>query len=218
MKTILNLCLIAAFTIAFNNTTIAQDSVKQMDKKTKSELKEYIKNPSSYRKMIKNYKDQIEGYELQVAELQEDFYKADYLRVLYYDSIQELHAQKNTHTTTTNNNYATIANDDPNYKPSNSTGSMMYTNSGTDYRVQIGAYRYFDFTRLLQFNQPIGFEQVNGVIHYFLGSWTDANEAFEFAQALRKIEIKGAFVSKYVDGQRIPYDHLVEGGGTAFNY
>lgn len=217
MKTILNLCLITAFTFVFANTTMAQKSVKEMDKKTKSELKEYIKNPSSYRKMISNYKDQIEGYELQVAELQEDFYKADYLRVMYYDSIQELHAQMNTHTNTTTNNYASAANDDPNYVGAN-TGATMYKNTGTDYRVQIGAYRYFDFTKLLKFNQPIGFENVNGVIHYFLGSWTDANEAFKFAQALRKIEIKGAFVSKYVDGKRIPYDHLVEGGGTAFNY
>lgn len=208
MKAILNLLLICAFSFILTTSAQAQSNVKEMDKKTKSELKEYIKNPSSYRKMISNYKDQIEGYELQVNELQEDYYKADYLRVLYYDSIDVLNEMLSKKVATSNTTNGEMA---------ASTGTNMYKNTGTDYRVQIGAYRYFDFTQLLQFNQPIGFEKVNGITHYYLGSWGDANEAYEFAKAIRKLKIKDAFVSKYVDGNRVPYDHLMEGNGTAFN-
>lgn len=207
MKTLLNLCLTAVIVLAFASQSQAQNTVKQLDKKTKSELKEYKKNPSSYRKMIKNYKDQLEGYELQITELQEDFYKADYLRILYYDSIQELReqiAEANTTTIIDNTTGEPI------------TGSSMYSDDGTDYRVQIGAYRYFDSTELLKFNQPISFDRVNGVIHYYLGSWGSADDAYDFALAIRKLKIDDAFVTKYVDGSRIPYDHIMEGPDTVY--
>lgn len=207
MKTLLNLCLTAVIVLAFASQSQAQNTVKQLDKKTKSELKEYMKNPSSYRKMIKNYKDQLEGYELQITELQEDFYKADYLRILYYDSIQELReqiAEANTTTIIDNTTGEPI------------TESSMFSNDGTDYRVQIGAYRYFDSTELLKFNQPISFDRVNGVIHYYLGSWGSADDAYDFALAIRKLKIDDAFVTKYVDGSRIPYDHIMEGPDTVY--
>lgn len=206
MKTILNFGLSLALVFAFCTQANAQSSVKEMNKDTKSELKKYMKDPASYRKMIKNYEDQLEEFELQMAEVNEDFYKADYLRVLYYDSIQELHAQ---------NNKIEIKMENGNIGGP-ASGSSMYSNVGTDYRVQIGAYRFFDFTELLQFNQPIGYENVNGVIHYYLGSWENAEEAYEFAVAIRRLEIEGAFVTKYINGQRTPYDHLMESGRTAF--
>ena len=209
MKMIIKLMFLSAFTFLFTVEGQAQSTVKEMDKKTKSELKEYLKNPSAYRKMVSNYKEQLEGYELQVTELQEDYYKADYLRVLYYDSIDVLNDKisKMQAPMSSGSEGGMTA----------STGTNMYKNQGTDYRVQVGAYRYFDFTQLLQFNQPIGFEKVNGVIHYYLGSWGNADEAYEFAQAIRKLKIKDAFVSKYVDGKRVPYDHLMESAGTAYN-
>lgn len=213
MKLFLKLFVIAFLATAITTPVIGQNSIKQMDKKTKAELKEYMKNPSSYRKMIKSYTDQIEAYELQVTEIQEDFYKADYLRILYYDSIQRLHADIEAMNPMVGGTWTADGseNDIP------QTGSSMFSNTGTDYRVQIGAYRYFDFTELLKFNQPIGFEKVNGIIHYYLGSWTNANDAYDFAVAIRKLKIDDAFVTKYVDGSRIPYDHMIEGGGTAFN-
>ena len=215
MKAILKLTLLCAFTFTLTTSSQAQSTVKQMDKKTKSELKEYIKNPASYRKMVSNYKEQLEGYELQVTELQEDYYKAEYLRVLYYDSIDVLNDMLSKRSAIANpliagggtTNAGTGAN----------TGTNMYAAKGTDYRVQIGAYRYFDFTQLLKFNQPIGYEKVDGIIHYFLGSWGSADEANEFAEAIRKIKIKDAFVTKYVNGTRVPYDHLTENARTAFN-
>lgn len=201
MKAHLKVLFIAIISFCFLAQAQAQTSVKDMDKKTKAELKEYIKEPASYRKMIKGYKDQIDSYELELNEVREDFYKADYLRTLYYDSIMELQNQLNA-----------MVPIEPIKSTQDATGNTLYAGNGTEYRVQIGAYRYFDFTQLLKFNQPIGYEKVNGVIHYYLGSWTSANEAYDFAVALRKLKIKDAFVSKYVNGSRVPYDHLVEGG------
>ncbi|MCB0509717.1 MAG: hypothetical protein H6579_03950 [Chitinophagales bacterium] len=201
MKLYLNIAIISILSFCYIQEASAQTTMKEMDKKTKAELKEYIKNPSSYRKMIKNYKEQIDAYDVELNEVKEDYYKADYLRTLYYDSIMELQAKMQNMQTAPAN-------------VETSTEKSMYASSGTEYRVQIGAYRYFDFTQLLKFNQPIGYENVNGVIHYFLGSWKDADEAYEFAQNIRKLKIKDAFVTKYVNGSRIPYDHLIEGSAT----
>ena len=176
------------------------------DKTTKKELKEYMKNPNSYRKMIRGYKDQIDAYEVDLNEVTEDYHKVDYLRTVYYDSIQELNAMIADLKETTPSGMAST--------PANNTAA---NNTGTDYRVQIGAYQYFDFTDLIQFNEPIGFERVSGVIHYHIGSWASPYDAFDFAQAMRKLNIKGAFVTMYQDGNRMPYDHVMESGGTVFN-
>lgn len=177
------------------------------DKKTKKELKEFMKNPNAYRKMIRGYKDDIEAQEVELNEIKEDYYKVDYLRTVYYDSIQELNAQiagmtpAPAPTTTFTDNSATASTN----------------NSGTDYRVQIGAYKYFDFTHLLSLGEPIGYENIDGIIYYFLGSWESPYAAYEFAEAMRKLDINDAFVSKYVNGNRVYYDHIMESGGTVYN-
>ena len=200
MKNILNICITVLLVFAFTSSSYAQNSKKEMDRKTKSTLKAFKKDPESYRTMIKRYKKQISDYENQVAELEEDFYKADYLSRQYNDSLQKMQAKQGD--VDSNNGIA---------------GGGMFPAEGTDYRVQLGAYRYFDFTQLLELNQPIGFERVNEVIHYYMGSWSNANDANDFAQAIQKLKIKDAFVTKYVDGSRIPYDHILDGSGTAFN-
>jgi len=168
---------------------------QKADKKTKKELKSFLKNPNDYKRMIKGYKDDVDQKNVQLLEVQDDYDKAYYLKTLYYDSIQELNAQISK----------LIANP-------HSGSSEKYSNQGVEYRVQIGAYRYFDFTHLLSLNEPIGYEKVDGVIHYFLGSWQNPNLAYEFAVSLRKLNIKDAFVSKYIDGRRVFYDHMREQG------
>ena len=200
MKNILNICFTAFIIFVFIPSSHAQNAKKEMNKKTKSTLKEFKKDPESYRTMIKRYKKQISDYENQVAELEEDFYKADYLSRQYNDSLQKMQAKQLS--AGSNNGIG---------------DGGMFPSEGTDYRVQLGAYRYFDFTQLLELNQPIGFERVNEVIHYYMGSWSNASDANDFAQAIQKLKIKDAFVTKYVDGSRIPYDHILDGSRTAFN-
>mgnify|MGYP001492868730 FL=1 len=200
MKTSLQICITVLLVFAFISPSHAQNSKKEMDKKTKSTLKAFKKDPESYRAMIKRYKKQISDYENQITELEEDFYKADYLSRQYNDSLQKMQAKQLS--AGSNNGIG---------------DGGMFPSEGTDYRVQLGAYRYFDFTQLLELNQPIGFERVNEVIHYYMGSWSNASDANDFAQAIQKLKIKDAFVTKYVDGSRIPYDHILDGSRTAFN-
>ena len=202
MKSILILTLLFVYSLMLTTTTKAQSTVKEMDKETKSELKEYIKNPNSYRKMVSNFKEQLEADELKVTELQEAYYKVEYLSVQAQDSIDVL----NDKLSKMGPLIAPLVADET----TSGAGTTIYANNGTDYRVQIGAYQFFDFTQLCKFNQPIGFEKVDEITNYYLGSWGSADEAYEFSKAIRKLKIKDAFVSKYVNGSRVPYDHLLE--------
>lgn len=71
-----------SFTIILNlnNESFAQSS-KEINKRTKKELKQYLKNPQSYRRMIKNQKDEVELLNAEIESIREDFEKADYLNL-----------------------------------------------------------------------------------------------------------------------------------------
>ena len=178
--------------------TNAQTSTKEMDKKTKKELKQYIKNPQSYRRMMKNKKDEIDLLEAEIESIKEDFEKVDYLRALYYDSLSGLNFKIDS---------LTGKNRPINIDELDEVENKK-TNSGVEYRVQIGAYKLFDITKLLKYDQPIGYGKENELIYYFFGSWEDPSEAFKHSQIIRKQDVKDAFVVKFVDGKKVPYDYL----------
>lgn len=180
---------------SFHNKSNAQSS-KEIDKRTKKELKEYMKNPQSYRRMMKNHKDEVELLEAEITSIQEDFNKVDYLRALYYDSLSALNFKIDS----LSGKNQPINIDDLSKKSSN--------NDGVEYRVQIGAYKLFDITKLLKYDQPIGYGKENELIYYFFGSWTDPKEAYKHTEIIRKNDVKDAFVVKFVDGKKVPYDYF----------
>lgn len=195
-KFILSLFIIFIMS-SIHNISFAQSS-KEINKRTKKELKQYLKNPQSYRRMIKNQKDEVELLNAEIESIREDFEKADYLRSLYYDSLSAL-------------NYKIDSLSGKN-KPINidelNGNKNIATNSGVEYRVQIGAYKLFDITKLLKYDQPIGYGKENELIYYFFGSWEDPIEAYKHTEIIRKNDVKDAFVVKFVDGRKVPYDYF----------
>lgn len=162
----------------------AQAQTKALDKQTKKELKSYMKNPKEFRYMIKDYNSKIASYDSIITELRDDFNKANYLRVLYYDSIQALLHQIKT------------------FDKENQNSKNYFRTEGVDYRIQIGAYEIMDLTTEINHKSPIGYEKINGVIQYFIGSYEDPDEAYEFTKVMMKFNITDAFITKYVDGTR----------------
>lgn len=180
-------------------SSVSYSQTKALDKQTKKELKSYMKNPKEFRYMIKDYNTKISAYDSIITDLREDLYKADYLRVLYYDSIQALLHQLK------------ISEKEANAKKN------YFRTEGVDYRIQIGAYRIMDLTTEINHNSPIGYEKKDGVIQYFIGSYTDPDEAFEFTKVLRKFKITDAFITKYLDGIREEYHFKPGSKSTASN-
>lgn len=77
-------------------------------------------------------------------------------------------------------------------------------NDGMKYRVQIGLYKEFDITSFLNDMKVTSFEETEGMYRYTIGNFTTEEEAETFKLAVRKMGIKDAFVSHYLDGTRIP--------------
>ena len=88
-----------------------------------------------------------------------------------------------------------------------STAPMKH--QGEKYRVQIGLYRNIDFSNLLKDPKFLVHEFVNGTNRYSIGNFNSEEEAELFKVEMRKMGIKGAFVSTYTDGLRT--DNLAPG-------
>lgn len=80
---------------------------------------------------------------------------------------------------------------------------------GFHYRVQIGLYRDFNITQLLDKHKFMVYEQIDGLYRYSIGNFDKLSTAEYFAEEMRKLGIKGAFVSQYYDGERI-YEEATE--------
>ena len=97
------------------------------------------------------------------------------------------------------------------YETKITTQSVPKTNSinckedaGMKYRLQIGLYEQFDITSFLEQIKVVSFEQVDGKFRYTIGNFNTEEEAEMFKEAVRRMGIKDAFVSYYLDGIRIP--------------
>lgn len=81
--------------------------------------------------------------------------------------------------------------------------SLSPNPSGTVYKVQIGLYKEFNINKYFEEPRYIGYESVDGMNRYIIGYFPDEQIAEDFVKDVRKMGVKDAFVSKYIDGQRV---------------
>jgi hypothetical protein len=93
-----------------------------------------------------------------------------------------------------------------------STGGMV---SNSPYKVQIGVYNKFSINQFLNSAKCITTSNVNGNNVYEVAGFNDVNEASMMAQELKRMGLRDAFVTKYVNGSRdLSFDATrVMGGG-----
>lgn len=186
MKILKFILLIAVIVVGAQNAT-AQN--KKLDKETKKQLKAFMKNPASYRKIAKNTQESLDSAAFKVAVLEERYEELKVLNRIYYDSITELNARVKDLETMENNIRNTIE-----------------QTMALEYRVQIGAYSKNNFNGAVGIGKAIKTEVVNGVTKYYVGSFDNPFDANDFATAIKSMGLGGAFVTKFVDGERVPFD------------
>lgn len=187
--------LLLVITLLTINVAFAQKADKKKKKQVKKELKSYMKDTESYTKMIENYKEDAKESDEKIAELQS-----------FNKTLKEDNANLNKQILALNNQLS--EKEFELEQALKNAGSAGFSDVGTEFRVQIGAYKKFDLTPYLTKNQFIGYKKVDGVYQYYIGAWANADDAFAFAKEFNKLKIDDAFVTKYVDGVRVPYDHL----------
>lgn len=195
---LLMLLLVSLITINFAQAQkadkAAKKAAKQEKKEVKKKLKTYMKDTESYSKMIDGYKEDVKESEEKVSELKS-----------FNTTLKTDNAELNKQILALTNQ---LSEKEYELEQALKNSGAGFNDQGTEYRVQIGAYRKFDLTPFLTSNQAIGYKKVDGVYNYFIGAWQNADDAFAFAKEFNKLNIDDAFVTKYVDGVRVDYDHL----------
>lgn len=187
MKILKIITIISFILISFQHEAVAQN--KKLDKETKKQLKAFMKNPASYRRIERSNQETLDSAAFKLAVIEERYDELKVLNRIYYDSIAALNAHIRDLEAMENTIRSTIE-----------------RTLALEYRIQIGAYSMNDFDGKAGLGAAIKTEIIDGVTKYYVGSFEDPWEAEDFASAIRMMGIDGAFVTKFVDGKRIPFD------------
>ncbi|WP_194775234.1 hypothetical protein [Pararhodonellum marinum] len=75
---------------------------------------------------------------------------------------------------------------------------------GILFRVQIGAYKDYDFSSVVGSAPDLNVEEVDGLKQYTAGNFRDYDEANLLKKHLRKVGVSDAWIVSYKDGNRVP--------------
>ncbi len=168
---------------------LAQDLTKAEKKSLKKELRTYLKDPIKF----KYLKDNLAVKDVIIKEQLNDLSEVSTEK-------KELSARLNA----ARDSIGFYENKLAKYVSAQVSSVSCRDDSGLKYRVQIGLYKDFDITSFFSEIKVLNFEQIEGEFRYTIGNFTTENDAELFKAAIRKMGIKGAFVSYYLDGERIP--------------
>ncbi|MBS1623011.1 MAG: hypothetical protein JST83_03260 [Bacteroidetes bacterium] len=183
------LASLVALTVA--STTYGADLSKEEKKAIKAELKQYKKNPASFKAMMDKNKEDLETAEAainknkeQINQLTNDFADAQAKLIERGNQLKECQNK-------------------PVPKCPEPTDPLAAPLTGTVYKVQLGLYKKLDINSDFAKPKVVGFEKTEGMNRYVVNYFDSKEEAEHFAGDLRKLGLKGAFVAKYENGERV---------------
>ncbi|HLP21574.1 MAG TPA: hypothetical protein VK174_14775 [Chitinophagales bacterium] len=201
MKKILAL---AALLVCLAQFSFAQELTKAEKKRLKDELKTYEKDLAGYKAKMEDIRATLDSNEAEIKRLKDD---------QAYASTKQAEQENTIATMETDLKKAkqeiallrgeSVEDADSEIVAKVQTHINNAPQKGTVYKVQIGLYKDFNINKY--FDQPrfIGYEEVDGMNRYIISYFPDEEVAKSFVADVRKMGIKDAFVSKYIDGQRV---------------
>ena len=174
---------------------------KESKKRIKTELKAYLSDPQKYLADQEEKKNKIKAAEKELEDIKTGLriekrdmeYARDSINLMIAQ-IEELKKYQAPPVDTT-----------PKVEESKTTASgdcMKMPETGVFYKVQLGnfsSYTPSGFNGLKTFSTELGPKASK---RFLAGYFTSVEEANQFADDVRKLGIKGAFVGQYKDGQR----------------
>jgi len=185
--------------------TQAQSELSKAEKqRLKEELKSYMSDLAAYKAKMLDIRTTLDSNEVEIARLKDDLAYADTrqaeleFKVAAYDTELKKAQQENTML-----KGGTVENPDPEVAKKVVTQMNKTPEKGTIYKVQIGLYEEFNINKYFEQPRYIGYEEVDGMNRYIISFFPDEETAKKFVVDVRKMGVKDAFVSKYIDGQRV---------------
>ncbi|MEZ4776664.1 MAG: hypothetical protein R3D00_26045 [Bacteroidia bacterium] len=195
-------------------TTAYAQEPKDEKKFWKDKAKMYTKNPLSLKAEFENYQEQIKDLKARNKELMKKgpaTGNADLVDSLRWALIQmegELQAQRSQKEKLEKAYNA------------QKTVNDMGIQAGLSFRVQIGAYVFYEMNNPPDQAADFVAERADGFNKYVIGSFRIYDEAQSFRDELRKMGMKDAWVVPYIDGVRVTIDeanrYLEKQGKTTF--
>jgi chromosome segregation ATPase len=169
----------------------AQAGLSKAEKKAiKEELKRMKKNPESYKAQKESMQAAIDSAQAETKRLKEELAYAATQQVDLQAQVSDLQQQ--------------VQNCDNERKTLQTAAAAAGDDSkGTIFKVQLGLYGKLDVTASFEGKKNIGYEKISGLNRYLVGSFPTEEDAQKMADDLKKLGIKGAFVAKYENGNRI---------------
>ncbi len=164
-------------------------------KKWKKKAKAFVKNPMALKAKEEGYQRQIEELTQKNNELQEQ-----------YNQLQEQYDQLNAELRSKSNQLEICQQEKERLKTAYEAQKQLMKKDampGLVYRVQIGAFRYFDLSKYLKHTENFYGETQDGLNKYTIGKFRDYEMAEAFKKDLRRMGIRDAWVVPYIDGVRV---------------
>jgi len=186
MKTRLSVLVFLFASLLFiSNTAVAQKKLTKAERKAlKKEIKNYKKAPEKYAAMKESNKKTIQTQEQEIETLKQQLAE-EWKRV---DSLNAALAEAER----------VIAD----YEKS-AVECGKVPNQGIVYGVQVGNYKTLDLREFFNSNKGLRTETYTDGNAYVIGNFTTVEEAIQFVKDIRKLGVKDAFVTQYIDGVRV---------------
>lgn len=184
IKNSLVISLFLIGSIAFTGLNADAQSLSKKEKKAlKKELRQYKKHPETYKKMMDGKNETIASQEKTIEELNKTLAGLRKENAAIMDSLEALNLKYN--------NLIAKSINDPRKLP-----------EGKVYQVQVGYYKNIDFESFNSTVRAVKAEQTADAERYVIGYFESLADAKAFAEDLRILGIKDAFVSQYINGIR----------------
>jgi len=201
MKKMLAVLLPAMFLMQFVS---AQELSKTEKKRLKDELKMYEKDLAGYKAKMEDIRATMDSNEAEIKRLKDDVAYASTKQAEQENKIAQLASDlKKAQDEAAILRGEHVEDADPQVVAKAQTAMSNAKQSGTVYKVQIGLYKQFNINKYFEQPRYIGYEEVDGMNRYIISYFPDEDVAMNFVQDVRKMGIRDAFVSKYIDGERV---------------
>lgn len=183
--------LASLVTLTVATSVCGAELTKEEKKAIKAELKQYKKNPASYKAMMDKNKEDLDAAEAtinknkeQINQLTNDFADAQAKLIERGNQLKECQNK-------------------PVPKCPEPVDMLAAPAGGTVYKVQLGLYKKLDINQDFVKPKVVGFEKTDNMNRYVVSYFDTKEEAEHVAGDLRKLGLKGAFVAKYENGERV---------------
>lgn len=211
---------LAACLLTISIASFSQELSKEEKKRLREEIKNYSSDLAGYKAKMDDIRSTLDSNEAEIKRLKDDLAYASTKQAELENKVADFDKQLNVCHEENNilkgyntaNGYVPQPGDSTNGGGSAETSAVTRQamnnlnnapQKGTVYKVQIGLYKEFNINKYFEQPRYIGYEEVDGMNRYIISYFPDEEIAKNFVKDVRKMGIKDAFVSKYIDGERV---------------